>query len=326
MRVDITKKQYPKRIGLQDIHVTFPRGCTSLIIGTSGAGKSTLIKCMIGATSFEGEITDYNREDIAYIPQHPALNKLETARNAVYWSALFSRLYHGRAEIDRVVEQHLTDMGLQSVKDSEIQRLSGGQMQRVSIAKELIRGKNIIIADEIDTGLDCGVSRDLVKKLCNITRQRNKTTIIISHNIVNIELYDRVIVLAKETPVKGRKTMDAPGRIAYAGSPAGIREFFGVKDYVDILTKINARDEGGEGLANDYIDKFAAWQSGQKYPGASGTPGAAQYPYYGYSQSTPPGRNSGLPYPQYQRKPGQPETPQYRQPSGQPEQRRKRQN
>lgn len=251
MRVEIKEKLYSGKPALRDIKVVFPKGQATLIIGTSGAGKSTLIKCLIGTTSFEGKVSEYNREEIAYIPQHPALNVRETAQEAIYWSALFSRLYP-KSELERVVEQYLQTMGLQSVKDNEILRLSGGQKQRVSIAKELIRGKNIIIADEIDTGLDCGVSRDLVSKLCNITHKENKTTIIISHNIVNIELYDRVVVLVKSST--------KCGGIAYAGSPQYICSFFEVDDYVDILTRVNATDEGGLGEADYFIHKFASYR------------------------------------------------------------------
>lgn len=66
MKVDIVQKKYGKRIILNDVHVTFPPGKTTLIIGTSGAGKSTLIKCMLDATPFKGEVTDYQPEDIAF--------------------------------------------------------------------------------------------------------------------------------------------------------------------------------------------------------------------------------------------------------------------
>ncbi len=251
MRVDIREKRYKDKLALKDVHVVFPEGKTTLIIGTSGAGKSTLIKCLIGTTSYDGEVTDYQREHIAYIPQHPALNVRETAQDAIYWSGLFSRLY-SKDELNKVVEHYVESMGLQSVKEHEIRRLSGGQQQRVSIAKELIRGKSIIIADEIDTGLDCGVSRDLISKLCNITHTENKTTIIISHNIVNIELYDRVIVLVKSST--------KCGRITYSGAPEYIRDFFGVDDYVDILSKVNATDEGGLGEADYFIRKFSDYR------------------------------------------------------------------
>ena len=257
MKVDIVQKKYGKKVILKDIHVTFPLGKTTLIIGTSGAGKSTLIKCMIGATSFKGEVTEYQPEDIAFIPQQPALNQLEIARKAVYWSAVFSRKYHGREELINAVNAQIDDMGLRTVQDHMIKNLSGGQKQRVSIAKELIRGKKIIIADEIDTGLDCGVSRDLIKNLCKTTRKNNTTTIVISHNIVNIDLYDKVIVLAKTEDMRTRRRVkeEGWGGIAFEGSPHEIKQFFEVNDYVDILTKVNTSAEGGHGEAIKYIEK-----------------------------------------------------------------------
>ena len=75
VQVDIFEKWYGHKLGLSNIHLFFPEGETTLIIGTSGAGKSTLIKCIIQETSFRGSITDCKREEIAYIPQHPALNR-----------------------------------------------------------------------------------------------------------------------------------------------------------------------------------------------------------------------------------------------------------
>lgn len=121
-------------------------------------------------------------------------------------------------------------------------------MQRVAIAKELIRDKEILIADEIDTGLDCGVARSLCNMLNRIAHEEKKTVIVISHNLTNIEYYDNVVVLVKDS----NKT----GRIAYHGSPYQMKTFFRVDDYVDILMKLNSEDEGGENLADFYIDQY----------------------------------------------------------------------
>ena len=254
MRVNIEEKKRGRKLYLKDIHLEFPPGKTTLIIGTSGAGKSTLIKCIIGKTKYKGDkIKDSDKESIAYIPQHPALNSQETPWDALYWSARFSRQYKDNQTLQKAVAHYIKIMGLESVKDSKaIKQLSGGQRQRVSIAKELIRGKSIIIADEIDTGLDCGISRDLVKRLCEITERDNKTTIIISHNIVNLNLYDHVVVLCKDS--------DDIGRICYSGAPRDIKAFFELtekEDYIDILTKINNRSEGGMGLADRFIEKHS---------------------------------------------------------------------
>ena len=198
MQIDISKKMYGRRVGLKDIHLLFPSGETTLIIGTSGAGKSTLIKCIIQETTFSGAVRGYDKEDIAYIPQHPALNRRETVYDAIYWSGRFAYTFQSKKRLHSLTQEYIEKVGLNTVQENKIQNLSGGQVQRVSIAKELIRGKNIIIADEIDTGLDCGVARSLIQMLSDITHREGKTTIIISHNLVNVDLYDNIVVLVKD--------------------------------------------------------------------------------------------------------------------------------
>ena len=248
MRIDIDSKSYGSKLRLKNIHLAFLKGKMTLVIGTSGAGKSTLIKCIIGSTNFEGEARGYKKEDIGYIPQFPALNVMEKAKDAVFWSAVFSRNYKSRKACWKEADDYIEMMGLNNEKEQLIKKLSGGQKQRVSIAKELVRKKRIIVADEIDTGLDSGVSRILIRKLLDITHREDKTTIIISHNLSNMELYDNVVVLAKDE--------NGVGRIAYFGKTAGMKEFFGVRNYVDILVKINTKEEGGDGEAKKYIEKY----------------------------------------------------------------------
>lgn len=248
MQADIIEKRYGQKLALKNIHLLFPEGQTTLIIGTSGAGKSTLIKCIIQETSFRGSITGCKKEEIAYIPQHPALNKRETAYDSIYWSARFANLFAHRKDLDILTREYVEKVGLTAVQGNQIKKLSGGQMQRVSIARELIRGKSILIADEIDTGLDCGVAQSLIKILSEITHSEKKTSIIISHNLVNVELYDNIVVLVKDS--------NNVGRIAYAGKPSGAKKHFEVRNYVDILTAVNSTEEGGRGLADRYVAKF----------------------------------------------------------------------
>ena len=255
MRVNIEEKSYDgKRKILKNIKLDIPKHQTTLIIGTSGAGKSTLIKCLIHQTKFKGTIIDeeYDHkvmlEKIAYIPQHPALNKNETVEESIYWTARLNFLRQSKANLLKKTEKCINDVGLNYVCKQPVKALSGGQMQRVAIAKELIRDKEILIADEIDTGLDCGVARSLCNMLNQIAHKEKKTGIVISHNLTNIELYDNVVVLVKDS----NKT----GRIAYHGSPYQMKTFFQVDDYVDILMKLNSEDEGGENLADFYIDQY----------------------------------------------------------------------
>ena len=254
MRVDIEEKRYGPRIAIKDIHLNSCPGEAILFLGTSGAGKSTVFKCITGKTSFKGEISGYKKEDIGYIPQFPALNPEETVFAALFWSGLFSRKYK-LWELHKVTRDLINMLGLSHVQNKKIKSLSGGQRQRVSIGKELIRGNDIIIADEIDTGLDPGTARGLNKKIVDITHDQKKTTIVISHNLTNINLFDKVVILVKD------KT--GAGRIAYFGSVDGMKEFFGTDDYCDVLVGLNLKSENGRGEADDYIKKFDRMDNGR---------------------------------------------------------------
>ncbi len=233
------------------------RGTSSLIIGTSGAGKSTLIGCMIKEgrkyVKFEKGEFPSKFPKIAYIQQHPALNKNLTVRDTIYFARKFEYLFESKATINREVDKYIDMLGLRARQHNLVKNLSGGQQQRVAIAKELIRDADILIADEIDTGLDCGVANSLAETLSRITKQQNIVTVVISHNVINIPVYDNIVVLAKDD--------DNIGGVAYLGSPSYIKNFFNVADYHSILTRVNLKDEGGEGYG-DYFIKYMNRQFG----------------------------------------------------------------
>lgn len=249
MRVQVPEKKYGDNIIIKNVDIQLQRGISTLIIGTSGAGKSTLIGCIMKQgyryISFEkGEFSTPNPR-IAYVQQHPALNKGLTVREAIYFARRFEYLFEPKRIVNQKVDEYIDMLGLRSREHNKISQLSGGQQQRVAIAKELIRDADILIADEIDTGLDCGVAHALAETLTKVTKKKRIITLVISHNVSNIQLYDKVVVLAKDN--------DNIGGIAYNGSPKNILRTFGVQDYYSILTKVNLKDEGGEGLGDHFI-------------------------------------------------------------------------
>ena len=244
MIVNVNEKRRGKNLIIRNVHMQLRKGTTTLIIGTSGAGKSTLISCIIKDANKYVHFDDANPK-IAYIQQHPAMNKDLTVRESIYYARRFEYLFEPSALIHKTVDEYIRLLGLTGRENNKIKNLSGGQQQRVAIARELIRDADILIADEIDTGLDCGVAKSLAEILARITREKNIITLIISHNVINIPLYDKVVVLAKDS--------ELVGGVAYNGNPAQIRSYFNVPEYCDILTRINTKEEGGEGLADEYI-------------------------------------------------------------------------
>lgn len=251
MRIHVPQKSYGKSVIIRNVDIQLNRGMSTLIIGTSGAGKSTLIGCIIRegfryVTLEPGEFQGRTPK-IAYIQQHPALNKDLTVRETIYYARRFEYLFESKDKVNREVDKYIDMLGLRARQNNKVRKLSGGQQQRVAIAKELIRDCEILIADEIDTGLDCGVARSLAETLAEITRKQRIITLVISHNVINIPLYDKIIVLAKDN--------DNIGGVAYNAPPDNMLQFFDVRDYFSILTQVNLVEEGGKGLGDFFINR-----------------------------------------------------------------------
>ena len=142
----------------------------------------------------------------------------------------------------------LEEFGLAHHKDSLVKELSGGQRKRLSIACEYIGNPSLFILDEPDSGLDGVIARELMERLRRIA-DSGKIVIVITHTPDRVvDLFDQIIVLAKDST----KT----GRLAYFGSIDGARKFFGKQKMEDIVKAVNTREEGGEGRADDLIARF----------------------------------------------------------------------
>ena len=143
----------------------------------------------------------------------------------------------------------LEQFGLTAVKNNLVEKLSGGQRKRLSIAMEFISDPFLFILDEPDSGLDGVVARSLFEKLRAIADQ-GKIVVVITHTPDRvIDLFDDVIVLAKDA--------SRTGRLAYYGPVKDSYEFFGKSSMEEILLSINQKDEGGEGRADEFVEKYA---------------------------------------------------------------------
>ena len=124
----------------------------------------------------------------------------------------------------------------------------------MSIAMEFISNPSLFILDEPDSGLDGVMARELFLQLRSIADQ-GKIIIVITHTPDRvIDLFDDVIVLAKDT--------NRTGRLAFFGAIEEARKFFGKERMEEIVKSVNRTEEGGEGKADEFIMKFAEVQHG----------------------------------------------------------------
>lgn len=251
---------FKKHTLLEDIDLTIYPGEMVLLLGGSGAGKTTFVNAVTGyekakATILEGDqdiYRNYNqlKYNIGMVPQQDLLRMDDTV-GMTLMNAAEMRMpvrYSGEQREARVREL-LTMFGLDAEEEELVGKLSGGQRKRLSIAVEFVANPDLFILDEPDSGLDGVMARELMEYLRRIADDR-KIVMVITHTPDRvIDLFDKVIVLAKSSS-------DHVGHLACYGSVEEVREFFGKDTMEDVLRLINNKDEGGEGLADVYIEKF----------------------------------------------------------------------
>lgn len=187
---------------LQDASFTINRGEIVVIVGQSGAGKTTLLNILGGMDTLTSgrvlldgqeisayssrELARYRREDIGFVfqfynlvPNLTALENVELASQIVKDSI--------------PAAQVLTQVGLGDRLNNFPAQLSGGEQQRVSIARALAKKPRLLLCDEPTGALDYATGKEVLKLLQDQSRQNGMTVLIITHNSALTAMADRII-------------------------------------------------------------------------------------------------------------------------------------
>lgn len=165
---------------LQDVNMTINDGDYISIVGENGSGKSTLVKLILGLLSpSRGRIVDtYKRR--AYVPQ-----RFETLNDfpiTVYEVLNCQRRILGYKD-KSIIQTSLEHMNVYDLKDQLIGNLSGGQCQRVLIARALMGQPELLIFDEPSTGIDVKSQEELYPFIKELNEKNGVTVITVEHNL-----------------------------------------------------------------------------------------------------------------------------------------------
>jgi lipoprotein-releasing system ATP-binding protein len=207
----LTARNISKNYGhlpvLQSVDILINKGEIVSIVGSSGAGKSTLLhilgtldKADSGSITLEGQqvetlkgkkLAAFRNKHIGFVFQfHHLLPEFTAVENVCIPGWIAGRK---KKEVTDNAIRILTGLGLGDRLENKPQQLSGGEQQRVAVARALINNPSIIMADEPTGNLDSARARELHQLFIDLRNQFNQTFLIVTHNEELARMSDRVL-------------------------------------------------------------------------------------------------------------------------------------
>jgi ABC transport system ATP-binding/permease protein len=227
---------------LNNVSLAIEPGQLVALVGGSGAGKSTLMKTLLGISPLtsggvflNGDNLQRNfdlyRAQIGYVPQDDIIHENLTVVEVLTYACQL-RLPPD-INVQEAIERALNQVKLTHVRHGLVQKLSGGQRKRVSIAVELLANPKLFFLDEPTSGLDPGLDKKMMQLLRELADE-GRTIILVTHATSNLNVCDRIAF------------MGAGGKLCYFGPPQEAMTYFqrnsaDIEQFADVYIKF---DEG----------------------------------------------------------------------------------
>ena len=230
---------------LDDISLVAQPGTLTAIIGPSGAGKSTFARLVAGYThptrgtvAFEGHNVHAEyaslRSRIGMVPQDDVVHGQLTVQQALMYAAEL-RLPPDttRADREQVVARVLEELEMTKHLNTRVDKLSGGQRKRASVALELLTGPSLLILDEPTSGLDPALDRQVMTMLRQLA-DAGRVVLVVTHSLTYLDVCDQVLLLAPG------------GKTAFCGPPGQIGPTMGTTNWADIFSTVAGDPDGAQ--------------------------------------------------------------------------------
>jgi phospholipid/cholesterol/gamma-HCH transport system ATP-binding protein len=198
---------------LKKMNLTLHENESIVVVGKSGSGKSVLIKCIIGLLEADsGKIKVFGKDisnltenefnsmksDMGFLFQGNALYDSMTIRENMEFAMIRQQNLKSRKEMDALIMESLSDVGLSHTIDMMPAELSGGMRKRIAIARTIVMKPKIILYDEPTAGLDPITGREIIKLINSIKEKYHTASLIITHDINCIQLTGDLIIILHE--------------------------------------------------------------------------------------------------------------------------------
>lgn len=216
LKIKNFKKYYSNKIIFEDISFSLSKGEFLSLLGPSGCGKSTLLRCIAGLSELNSGKIILDDKDISKSPPQkrniamvfqnyalfPNLNVFENIAFALKIKK------ESKKDIEKKVKKMLSLVELDDFAKTYPHNLSGGQMQRVALARSLITKPKLLLLDEPLSALDAKIRKHLRVQIKKISKELNLSTIFVTHDQEEaLELSDKIILMNEGKIVKTQRQM-----------------------------------------------------------------------------------------------------------------------
>jgi len=219
--------QKPAALDIRDLHVklggieilsgvsaTIKKGEITAIIGPNGAGKTTLLLAILGMVPYTGEIVVRRKngeQRIGYVPQHLDFDRGMPATVADFLAMGMQRLpvwIGQRKSIKSVTRQSLEQVEAAHLFDRKLGNLSGGELQRVLLAKALLTDPEVVMLDEPSSAVDKTGEELFMRLIRELHRDKGLTLLMVSHDLTMVTRLAHQVICLNRTVFSEGKTAD----------------------------------------------------------------------------------------------------------------------
>jgi iron complex transport system ATP-binding protein len=247
IKVEKLKFSYGKREILKGVDIHIKKGKLIGILGPNGCGKSTLLKSILGVLkNQEGKIQigekgleEYTQKELAkklsFVPQKSNLSSPMKVEDFVLMGRLphLKSSWHGYSKEDMEMrDKTLEELGLEDFRERSAFNLSGGEFQRILLARALTQDPEILLLDEPTSALDLNHAVELMSRVRTMVKKKKITSIAVIHDLNLASMFCDELIIMKD------------GTVKYKGTPKDILTESVLSEVYNLKCKVTNDGEG----------------------------------------------------------------------------------